>query len=521
MRLPFLAWAGIFAGAGVLFYSIVPRKFRYVVLLALSLGIYILYNRFMAAFIVVTAVSVYAAGILVDKINRGYSQRAKELPKPERKQLRKKAERKKSAVLIAALFVNLAVLFVLKYFNFFSAALEGVLGWIKVDCRLPALKALMPLGISYYTLQALSYVIDVTQGKIEAERNFLKVSLFVCYFPQLSEGPFGRYGELACEMTKGDPIDGDNFYRGLLLALWGLFKVFIVSYRLSVYTSAIFGNFTAYAGWTVALGAVIFTLQLYTDFSGSIDVVRGISCIFGIRLAKNFDLPFLSKDVGEFWRRWHISLGAWFRDYVFYPVSMSSLSGKLREKLPLKVAEGLIVNFAFLCVWLLTGLWHGAAAKYVVYGLYYFALIVLHNALRPLVSKLYAKLKIREDGKAISVLRIAKTFVFVCVGMLLFRADTLPVFGQMFASLFKGTAGVSLLKRAAEWQDLLVMCLGVGIVALSGVLSARKVDLSGMLLRRRSVAVRYLVCFALVMVIVVFGAYGNGYLPPDPIYGGF
>ena len=173
MRLPFLAWAGIFAGAGVLFYSIVPRKFRYVVLLALSLGIYILYNRFMAAFIVVTAVSVYAAGILVDKINRGYSQRAKELPKPERKQLRKKAERKKSAVLIAALFVNLAVLFVLKYFNFFSAALEGVLGWIKVDCRLPALKALMPLGISYYTLQALSYVIDVTQGKIEAEKNFL------------------------------------------------------------------------------------------------------------------------------------------------------------------------------------------------------------------------------------------------------------------------------------------------------------------------------------------------------------
>ena len=156
MRLPFLAWAGIFAGAGVLFYSIVPRKFRYVVLLALSLGIYILYNRFMAAFIVVTAVSVYAAGILVDKINRGYSQRAKELPKPERKLLRKKAERKKSAVLIAALFVNLAVLFALKYFNFFSAALEGVLGWIKVDCRLPALKALMPLGISSYTLQASS-----------------------------------------------------------------------------------------------------------------------------------------------------------------------------------------------------------------------------------------------------------------------------------------------------------------------------------------------------------------------------
>ncbi len=521
MELPFLAWAGIFAAAALVLYSIVPRRFRYLVLLALSVVVYALYSRFMTAFIVVTSLSVYGAGLLVDRINRNYAAAAKELPKPERKILKKKAGKKKSVVLVFALLLNLAILFALKYFNFFAGALERVLGWIKVDCDIPALKVIMPLGLSYYTLQALSYIIDVAQGKTDSEKNPCKVALFVCYFPQLSEGPFGRYGELSKEMTKGDPIKAENFYRGMLAILWGLFKIFVVSYRLAMYSSEIFKNHASYGGLAVVLGAVAFTLQLYMEFSGDIDVVRGISRIFGIRLAKNFDLPFLSKDVSEFWRRWHISLGAWFRDYVFYPLSMSSLAMKLREKLPPKASEAIVVNFALLCVWFLTGLWHGASAKYIVYGLYYFVLIVLHNCLKPLFSRLYAKLKIDEKGKLISGLRVAKTFALVCVGMLLFRAADLAVFGRMFASVFGPSSGLSALKGVADWQDVLVMCAGTALVAGSGILSALKVDVAGRLVSLRSPALRYLLCFAAVMAIIVFGAYGSGYLPPDPIYGGF
>lgn len=244
-----------------------------------------------------------------------------------------------------------------------------------------AMKIILPLGLSYYTLQSLSYVIDVFRGKYLAERDFLKLALFVSFFPQLHEGPFGRYDLLMDSMCKNEQIKKENIFNGIGRVLWGLFKIFMISNRACMISDAVFSNYARYSGWVVLLGGMAFTVQLYAEFSGYIDVATGISKVFGIELTRNFDLPFLARDVAQFWRKWHISLGSWFRDYIFYPVSTSKWLRKLTKKMNMAFADFTTITISLLAVWFLTGLWHGASIKYVCYGLYYFILMMVLNTL--------------------------------------------------------------------------------------------------------------------------------------------
>ncbi len=502
-----LALFGVFAAVSIPAYAITAAKYRHIVLLLVSVACIGYYSPYGLVFMGVTVVTTYFAGIWMDEITKRTD--IKGLEKQLRKQKRQEIKRKKKWVVFGYVVLNVGILFILKYFRMFFA----------FDLVPKAMKIILPLGLSYYTLQSLSYVIDVFRGKYLAERDFLKLALFVSFFPQLHEGPFGRYDLLMDSMCKNEQIKKENIFNGIGRVLWGLFKIFMISNRACMISDAVFSNYTRYSGWVVLLGGMAFTVQLYAEFSGYIDVAAGISKVFGIELARNFDLPFLARDVAQFWRKWHISLGSWFRDYIFYPVSTSKWLRKLTKKMNMAFADFTTITISLLAVWFLTGLWHGASIKYVCYGLYYFILMMVLNTCGPLCNKLLVKLKIDRENKVLVILQMLKTQFFVLIGMIMFRASDFKVFLQMLVNLFHKGERFSLIK-VIEAPELIVLALSLVVLLLSAVIKMKKIDLEAWFNGLETYQ-KYLLCFGAACVILIFGAYGLEYLPPDPIYGGF
>lgn len=502
-----LALFGIFTAVSIPVYALTTVKYRHIVLLFVSLVCIGYFSPYGLMFMLITVFTTYFAGILMDEITRRND--TKGLEKQLRKQIKQKVKRKKKLVVFCYIIINVGILFVLKYFHmFFSFEIVPT-----------AMKVVLPLGISYYTLQSLGYVIDVFRGKYQAERDILKLGLFISFFPQLHEGPFGRYDLLMPAMCRNEQIKKDNVFNGIGRILWGLFKIFMVANRASIISDAVFSNYTRYGGFTILLGGMAFTLQLYAEFSGYIDVASGISKIFGIELTKNFDLPFLARDVAQFWRRWHISLGSWFRDYVFYPVSTSKWLRKLTKKMTMAFSDFTTITVSLLAVWFLTGLWHGASVKYICYGLYYFILMILLNTCAPVFNKLLERLKINKENKLLIVLQMVKTQLLVLIGMIMFRANNFKIFLSMIANIFKSGEKFSLLK-VIEIPELIVLILSLVVIIASAVIKMKKIDIEK-LFDDLTTYQKYFVCFAAACIIIIFGAYGLEYLPPDPIYGGF
>ncbi|WDV45209.1 hypothetical protein PV797_17030 [Clostridiaceae bacterium M8S5] len=513
-----LIFFGLFAIISSIIYAVCPRKQRYIALLVLSIVFYGYFCGTAIIYLITTIVSSYFATVIMDKIPLKYDTSG--LEKAERKKLKAKIKAKKRRVLIIYAIINIGILLVLKYFNFFAAAGTGLIGKLGKDIATPVIKIVLPLGISYYTLQALSYVIDVCRGKYPAEKNILKIALFISFFTQLHEGPFGRYDKLMPAMSSGEQITSKNLYNGIARLMWGFFKIFMVANRAAIISDAVFKDYKSHSGFTVIIATLAFTVQLYAEFSGYIDMASGIAKIFGIEFAKNFDMPFIAQNVAEFWRRWHISLGAWFRDYVFYPISTSKTMFKLNKKMKPVYADFIIITVALFVVWFLTGLWHGASFKYIAYGLYYFVLMVIYNILSPLALKVLEKYKIDSKNKVLTVLKILKTLIFVGIGMLMFRAENLSVFKEMLYSVFDTSKASMKFLIAIDTKDLILLLVSFLIMIMGAVLKMKNIDVNKRYNELSSLK-KYWICFAVFCIIIVFGAYGLGYLPPDPIYGGF
>ncbi len=502
-----LTFFGIFTAVSLPAYAIAPAKYRHIVLLLISLICAGYFSPYGLLFMLITIFTTYLAGICMDEITKRND--TKGLEKQFRKQIKEKIKRKKKLIVFCYIIINLGILFVLKYFKMFFS----------FDIVPTAVKMVFPLGLSYYTLQSLSYVIDVFRGKYQAERNLLKLGLFISCFPQLHEGPFGRYNLLMPQMCRNEQIKKENVFSGVGQILWGLFKIFMVANRAAIISDEVFSHYVRYGGVTIVLGAVAFTLQLYAEFSGYIDVAAGISKIFGIKLTQNFDLPFIARDVAEFWRRWHISLGSWFRDYVFYPVSTSRWLRNLTKKMKMALGDFTTLTVSLLTVWFLTGLWHGASIKYICYGLYYFILMILLHKVSPVFSKLFEKLKINKESKLVILLQILKTQFFVLIGMLMFRANNLEDFLSMMKNIFRSGETFPFLK-VLEMPEWIVLLLSMIVVIVSAVIKMKHINLEK-LFNNLTTYQKYAVCFGACCIIIVFGAYGLDYLPPDPIYGGF
>lgn len=329
----------------------------------------------------------------------------------------------KKAWLYLSLIINLGILAVFKYYNFFAGALADSLGVMGFHVNFWVLEVILPLGISFYTFHGLSYLFDIYRGKIKPSYNFVEYAVFVSFFPLLVAGPIERATHLLPQIEKPRHFDYAQAVDGLRQILWGFFKKIAIADLLANYVELIFNNYANYSGSTLALGAVIFSFQIYCDFSGYSDIALGTARLFGINLVKNFAFPYFSRDIAEFWRRWHISLTSWFRDYVYIPLGGS------------RGGTGQAIRNTFI-IFLLCGFWHGANFTYIAWGLlnaiYFLPLLITHRNRKNL--DIVAQGKKWPTGR--EFINMLSTFLLVTLSLLVFRSPSLHVAYAYISRIF-------------------------------------------------------------------------------------
>ncbi|MDD6878713.1 MAG: MBOAT family protein [bacterium] len=504
----------VFALIVLVLYYVVPKKFRKYVLLVSSYIFYWLSSKFLSIFIVLSTISIFVSGILLDRQSNKLNI---ELSKDEKKALKNQVNKKKKIILFFTISFNVIILLVLKYSNFFISSFNSIFG-----SNIGLVKLLLPLGISYYTLQAISYVIDIYRNKYNASKNFFDVSLFLIYFPIITEGPISRFNELSPQLSEGHSLKYENLINGGGLMLYGYFKKLVIADRCGIFVNNVFGK-TDVGGVVVAVAIILYTVQIYAEFSGCMDIISGYSKTLGIDLAKNFERPFFSKDIQEFWRRWHKTLGAWLKDYIFYPISLSKVSMNItkfaRKKFSKNLAKFIPVAFSLFFVWFLNGFWHGASWKYVLYGLYYYTIMMIGLLIKPVTDKLLSKLKIKTEGKLYNGFRTIRTIVFVLIGMTLFRSSSISEFSSLIMSIFNKNASL-ITSFGLSKIDFIVILFTVGIILLYGILEEKNIDVVDKL-NKGNIVLRYFVYLVIIFSIIIFGIYGPGYDASDFIYGQF
>ena len=459
-------------------YYILPKIHKWKVLLVAGLIFLGISDIRAIIFIVLTSASIWQAGQHMDK----------EDPK------------KGKRILLITMFFNLGILFALKYLTPFLNST------VLADRKL---NLLVPLGISYYTLQAISYILDVYWGRIEAEKSFCKLLLFVSYFPQMLQGPINRYKDLSQEIYEKDhTFRISNIVYGAQLMLWGYFKTMVISDYMGDQVKSIFHSGVTSYGLNVFIGFVFFGFQLYANFSGGIDIVRGISECFGIILPDNFRQPFFSKSLGEFWRRWHITLGAWMKDYVFYPFSMSSFVSKTKKKLKKHVsrrmANRIPIAFANVVVFLIVGIWHGFGTNYALWGLYNGIILGVSEILADYFVKTKKKLKVNESSKGWNAFCLIRTFIIVTLGWSTDCATSAAgSFTLLKNMLYVGMTDLTMINWELGGFVRIAVLLIVGLIHEKN-LSIRK-EMS-----KKNAVLQIIFWIVLIQSIACFGALGGG-----------
>ncbi len=386
-----------------------------------------------------------------------------------------------------------------------------------------------PAGISFYTLTLLGYLFDVSYGLCQPEKNYLKLLLFGCYFPTMVSGPIVRYREMAGQLYQGHPFDYRQVAFGMQRMLWGFFKKLVVSERMAVVADAVFDQYGSFRGLPIWIGAVAFTFQLYMDFSGCMDIVLGISQCFGILLPENFNAPFLATSISEYWRRWHITLGAWLREYLFYPLLRSrfftALQERLRGRLGKKGAKQATTFLAMFLLWFAIGYWHGGAVHFIIgCGLLHWFYIVSGELAAPFFSRIREKLGIRKDSGWYVFLARVRTFFLVTLGLVFFRSPTATdavrmvgrgMTGWRLSSLSDGTLAV----LGLDWVEGGIAVLSLLFVSWVTV-RAQKGSMRERL-ERLPLPVRWAVLYALLFSVILLGKYGPDYSPAEFIYQNF
>ena len=394
----------VFLPVVILLYQICPQKLRKFVLLFANYTFFFIWSKFFLIYQVITMFITYLSAKVIDHTTN---------------------KKIKKISLIITILINLGVLVVLKYTNFFGENIFAIFHQPFTPVRLIA-----PIGISYYTLQMISYLMDTSSGKIHSNHSILDFAVYASFFPTLIQGPITRFNEVKDSIHTCNPITYQNLKFGSQRILFGLMKKMIIADRLDPAVSKIFTSYTQ-DGLFSLIGAVLCTIQLYMDFSGIVDICLGSAEIFGIKLPENFRQPFFAENASDFWRRWHITLGTFLRDYVFYPISLAKPIHRLSKFFTKHFGKGagkFIGPFiALLAVWFLNGFWHGPYWSYIFYGLYYFCFMILEILLKKPVDTFFKKHQIDEKQIGLRLFRFIKLFIIVIIGELFFRAQTLAV----------------------------------------------------------------------------------------------
>lgn len=520
----------LFLAAVIVLYYAVPKKWQWKLLLLANAAFYFVAGVQGFIYMGATIISVYLLSLKIDNINSYEKEQIKEnkgvWSREEKKIFKEKLKKKRVRWLVLGIFINFGILAVLKYTNFVFNNVNNI--FFNGEEKLQLVDFFVPLGISFYTFQIMGYLIDLYYGKYKAERNIFKLALFTSFFPQLIQGPISRFGELSATLFSEHPLIWSNIRMGLERVLWGYFKKLVVADRMLVGVKAIIGDTIKYDGAYALVGMIFYAIQLYADFTGGIDITIGIGQMLGIKVTENFERPFFSKNIAEYWRRWHISMGTWFKDYIFYPVSISGWMMKLTKKSKKLFGDNfgkkIPVYIASLITWFVTGLWHGASWNFIVWGLGNCVVILISEEFKPLYEKFHQKFPKLKPTTAYKIFEILRTFFIMSTLRMLDCYRDVAVTIKMFFSIFtdfsiSDLTGGELLKLGLTGYDYLVILLGVLLMFLVSMLQRR--ESVRRRISNRGFVFECVVFALLFIVIIVFGAYGIGYDASQFIYNQF
>lgn len=455
-------------------YMVTPKKLRWALLLVASYYFYMSWNASYAILIAFSTVVTYFSGIYIHQAS---------------------SERRKKVIVAISFIVNLAILFFYKYFNFFSKTIEELFDVIGLQIEAPILDILLPVGISFYTFQALSYTMDVYRNEIKPERHIGIYALFVSYFPQLVAGPIERSKHLLPQLRSLRQFDYDNLRTGCILILWGFFKKIVIADRVAILINTVYDDPSKYTGIETFWAVLLFSIQIFCDFSAYTDIARGVARLMGIDLMKNFDSPYFAKSITEFWRRWHISLSTWFRDYLYIPLGGSRIG-----------IQRTYVNL--FIVFLVSGLWHGASMNFVIWGAMHGVFIVLEKMFRKVSSKNYSQ----KVSFSTSLFQRILTFIAVTFLWIFFRADTFKdsiiVVKNLFQWDSENVFNGSLYNLGITSNEFYWTLAFIVLMLLVEYYHSFINNISAMLAKQH-IALRWITYIAFVLIILIFGAYGG------------
>jgi D-alanyl-lipoteichoic acid acyltransferase DltB (MBOAT superfamily) len=486
----------------VLYYTLF-RKWQWQLLLCASVVFYAFSGLRNLAYIGITVITTYLAAMWMEKLLSAQETALPALEKSERKAVKDATKKKRRAILVVTLVFNLGILCLIKYASFFSG---GRFGFI------------VPLGISFYTFQTMSYLIDSYRAPKTGfvQRNPFKSALFTMFFPQIAQGPISRYGELSRTLYTRRSANYEDISGGVLRILLGVFKKVVIADRLFPAVKMLTSAPEQYGGVYVLFVALIYTVVLYADFTGGIDITIGCAKALGITVTENFKRPFYARNVAEFWRRWHITMGTWFRDYVFYPLSVSKLNLKVitrtRKLFGEHFGRKLPIWFITMFTWFLTGFWHGPSWNFIIWGCEMGFIILLSQEFEPLFARFRKRFKFAES-KAFQAFQVVRTFTIMALTRPFDVYASVPLTFSMFGTVFTNFSLGALVRNgftpfALQPADLVIVVISLGLLAVAGELSGRFT---------KPVPRTCIIC-GLMLAVLIFGRYGFGYDSADFIY---
>lgn len=479
----------------VLFYFVIPNKVRKLYLLIASYYFYMCWNAKYALLLLASTLITYAVGLLINLIPLDETDKQKLLLK---------------RIFVAVGFcMNLMILFFFKYVDFLVDSLNGVFNNLGIAQVNIPFDIVLPVGISFYIFQALGYTMDVYRGDVKAEKNFIKYAVFVSFFPQLVAGPIERSSNLLAQFEEKHRFDFEQAKNGVLLMLWGYFQKVVIADRIAALVNNIFDYPQYYEGFEVLIAVVLFAFQVYCDFDGYTNIARGAAQVMGFRLMKNFDAPYFAKTVAEFWRRWHVSLTSWFRDYLYFPLGGSKCSKRKNYR-------------NIMIVFLVSGLWHGAAWTYVIWGGLNGLYQVIGKVSMPLRKKLYRIFHVHENAFSHKLLQTIITFCLVDFAWIFFRANSIGSAGLIIKRLFSTWNPWIFFDGSLTTLGLSGVELTLGLLAIAMMMVVDYLHKKGIQLRealsRQDLWFRWSMYIGAVFILLIFGIYGPGFDASQFIY---
>lgn len=480
----------------ILIYFLIPDRIKHIWLLIASYYFYMNWNAKYGLLLLFSTVCTYVCGLALEKINRSDANAVQ-------------TKKRSQICIMLCIFIVLAILAYFKYANFILQSLDTALSYLGIELSVPKLDIVLPVGISFFTFQAISYAVDVYRGDIYAEKNFFRYALFVSFFPQLVAGPIERSRNLLKQLATPQKFSYENAREGILLMLWGFFLKMVLADRAAIVVDTIYSDIYQYQGWYMIVATALFAVQIYCDFSGYSIIAMGAAKILGIQLMENFQAPYLSTSVSEFWRRWHISLTSWFRDYLYFPLG-GSKKGMMRKHLNRMI------------VFLVSGLWHGASWSFVAWGGLNGLYQIGEDVLKPVRAKTAALLGLNRESLGHRLLSICITNVLVCISWVFFRADGISAAVQILMGMVTVhnpwiLVDRSLLYCGLDSPNFTLLLISVGVLFFADFCKKRGVVIRNIILKQ-DFWVRWLVFALSISAILLFGIWGDAYDATNFIY---